>query len=99
MVSRSAVKESSSTCSCWGMVKLPPYGFVLGMNSLQLEPEGIMEEPSPSPKDRKSQPTWRLNLVAERNGFLPFARYASIRTFGELTLFGSPVHYEIRLFG
>jgi hypothetical protein len=30
---------------------------------------------------------------------VPFARYASIRTFGELTLCGSPVHYEIRLFG
>jgi transposase len=38
MVSRSAVKESSSTCNCLGMVKLPPYGSVLGMSSLQLEP-------------------------------------------------------------
>src|SRR5687767_12173788 len=43
MVSRSAVKESSSTCSCLGMVKLPPYGSVLGMSSLQLErPEEIL---------------------------------------------------------
>jgi hypothetical protein len=28
-------------------------------------------------------PTWRLNLVAESNSCLPFARGASIRTFGE----------------
>jgi hypothetical protein len=42
MVSRSAVKEGSSTCNCLGMVKLPPYGSVLGMNSLQVEPGEIL---------------------------------------------------------
>jgi hypothetical protein len=28
----------------------------------------------------------------ERNGFLPFARYAAIRTFGEPDLLGGSVH-------
>ncbi len=35
--------------------------------------------------------------MAERNDFSAL-RHASIRTLSELTLFGSSVHYEIRLF-
>ena len=42
MVSRSAVKESSTRCSCLGMVKLTSYGSALGMNCLQLEPGEIL---------------------------------------------------------
>jgi hypothetical protein len=39
------------------------------------------------------KPTWRLLAVAECNGFrMPFARYASIRTVSESTLFGGSVH-------
>jgi len=37
------------------------------------------------------KPTWRLPYGL-RNRSLPFARYASIRTVGELTLFGGSVH-------
>src|SRR5215212_3996294 len=44
-----------------------------------------------------SRPTWRPVSVAERNGFSAL-RHASIRTLSELTIFGSSVHYEIRLF-
>ena len=39
-----------------------------------------------------SRPTWRLNFVAECNSSVPFARYASIRTVSESTLFGGSVH-------
>jgi hypothetical protein len=38
-----------------------------------------------------SRPTWRPSVVGERIGWSP-SRYASIRTLGEPTLFGDPVH-------
>jgi hypothetical protein len=40
-----------------------------------------------------------LEIVDEHNGSLRPSRYASIRTLEGLTLFGDPVHHEIRLFG
>jgi hypothetical protein len=39
------------------------------------------------------KPTWRLYIVVGCNGFLPFARYASIRTLWVSShSFGSSVH-------
>jgi hypothetical protein len=46
-----------------------------------------------------SRPTWRSLPVAECKCFLPCARYASIRTSSEPTLFGESVHYGIHLLG
>ena len=44
VVNNSPLKECSSTCSWWGMVKLPPFGWMLGMSSLQVEPEKIVRK-------------------------------------------------------
>ena len=44
VVNNSPLKECSSTCSWWGMVKLPPFGWMLSMSSLQVEPEKIVRK-------------------------------------------------------
>ncbi len=56
-----------------------------------------MEEPSPSPKDRKSQPTWRLPRGSVQWLSRPFALCFHPH-FREPAIFGDSVHYEIRLF-
>jgi hypothetical protein len=55
-----------------------------------------MEEPSPSPKDRKSHPTWRL-YIRGRAQRLPLATLLCALSVS--LLLGGSVHYEIRLLG